>query len=208
MKKLSPVLNIVLLIAVAVLYFLHFSTSESVKETGIADSPKETVRATELPDAGSIVYLDMEQLLLQYQYSVDLNEEFMQEKERLENEMRVEVEKFEKTATAYQDKVARGGFISNASAENQKAEILKQQQDLQELQARLENEWLLKEQELETKLYNNIIAYLDEISTTNNYQYVLSKMAGGNLLVGKVDLDITDLVITELNNRYQPEPAK
>jgi outer membrane protein len=199
MKKISPVLNIVLLIAVAILYVLHFWGESKEVET----KAEKVALPTELPVDGSVVYVDMEKLLLQYQYSVELNQEFLMEKERLENEMKVEYEKYEKEANKYQEKVARGGFISAASAENQKAELLIKQQQLQQLQVRLENDWFKKEEELESLLYDAIIGYLEEISQLNNYHYVLSKVIGGSVLVGKNNLNITDIAIDELNKRYE-----
>ena len=74
MKNLSIVLNVVLFVAVIVLYVLYFSGHKS-PETAMTSKVAGTA------DATKIVYINTDTLLNNYQLAVELNEAFLKKQE-------------------------------------------------------------------------------------------------------------------------------
>ena len=199
MNKLSSVLNIVFFIAIMVLYYFHFNNNDKAKEEispvkqSIIDSNKQL----------SIAYLDLEKLLTDYKLSEELNNKFISRKTELQNHLESQISDYEAAAKKFQEKLKRGSFLNQQSAENQQNALLEQQQDLQNLQYDLENQLAEEQQKMNSKLYDSIINYLSEYNKVQNFQYIFSKIDGGNLLIADSSFEITNEVIEELNKRYE-----
>ena len=198
MNKLSPVLNVVFFIAIIVLYFFHFSEkAEPVTEI----SPvKQSI--IENNEQIGIAYIDLEKLLTDYKLSEELNSNFLKRKEDLQNQLQTKASDYEAAAIKFQEKLKRGSFLNQQSAENQQNALLEQQQDLQNLQYDLENQLMDEQQQMNSALYDSIINYLTEYNKTQNFQFIFSKIDGGNLLIADSTYEITNEVIENLNIRY------
>lgn len=200
MKNISALINVVLLLAVAVLYYLHFSASNSV------ETKSESVILTKADIASGevkIAFIDLEKLLVEYNLSADLNENYSQHMEKAQTKLDKKVSDYKKELRTYQEKLQRGGFLSQRSAENQKDALLEKQQELQILQMELENTLLEDQQKLNSQLYDSVMNYLHEYNQAQNFQYIFSKMDGGGLLIGDSTLEITNHVVNVLNQRYK-----
>ncbi len=198
MKNTSLFLNIVLLIAVAILFYLQFSSTEENKP----DKP-----ATPQFIAGNsdvrIAFVDLEKLLNEYELASKLNDDYSKSMDVAQTELEKQVSAYERDAKAFQKKVELGTFLSQRSAENQQQALLERQQELQMLQIELENKLFEDQQKLNIQLYDSVMNYLNEFNKVQNFNYIFSKMDGGNLLIGDPAMEITDNVITALNERYQ-----
>lgn len=109
MKNLSIGLNVLLLIAVIVLYILHFSGNgkNTSSQGGVA-----TVNA----DA-KIVYINMDTLLNNYTQSRELNEAFLKKLEANRTELNIKVKNFDREAADFRNKVENNGFMTRERAE-------------------------------------------------------------------------------------------
>ena len=85
----------------------------------------------------------------------------------------------------------------------QAAVIQRQQNDLQELQARLENELATETAKFNEALRDSLQNFLKDYNADKHFDLILSK-AGDNILLGSSKLDITQDVINGLNKRYKP----
>ena len=81
--------------------------------------------------------------------------------------------------------------------------IQRQQNDLQELQARLENELATETAKFNEALRDSLQNFLKDYNADKKFDLILSK-AGDNILLGASRLDITQDVINGLNKRYKP----
>ena len=83
------------------------------------------------------------------------------------------------------------------------AALERQQRDLQELQARLENELASETAKFNEALRDSLQNFLKAYNKDKNYDLILSK-AGDNILYAGKKFDITQDVINGLNKRYKP----
>ena len=152
MKNLSIGLNVLLLIAVIVLYVLHFSgNSKSTSNQG----DTITVNA----DA-KIVYINMDTLLNNYTQSRELNEAFLK--------------KLETNRTEFRNKVENGGFMTRERAEQAQMDLMIKQQNLQKLQQEMTENAQREQMEINRKLYDAITNFLTEYNKAKGFQLILS----------------------------------
>lgn len=223
MKNLSLVLNAILAIAVAVLYYFQFAAPKEEVRKNTVDAAAVDSISTKL----KIAYVNTDSLWDEYKLINDIQSEL--ETERAKAERKVEqrtalLEKqLEQMAMELQTKMAdfeSKGRTMNETLRNMKMQELQSlqqnaqafsleaDQEVTELQQRLQNELLDKELKGTKKVQDNIKAYLKEYNQDYDFTYVLaySSEAGG-ILLGNPALDITKDVVAGLNEIYEAEQA-
>ena len=207
MKNLSLILNAVLIIAVALLYFIVFSSKQQNLKTQ-DQVHKSTTKDATTTSKTSIVYVNTDSLLTKYQLAIDLNDQLIKKQKMSKANLEAKAASFEKEAAAFQEKVQRNGFLSQQSAEAQQQELMQKQQNLQQLEYDLTNQLGREQQDLNRQLYDSIVNFLRIYNETYNYQFILGHTPGGGLLYANENLDITDTIIKALNSRYTVSKKK
>ncbi len=193
MKNLSIILNVVLIIAVAILYFVEFS--------GNKKTPVTTVVASK----GAVVYVNIDSLLNNYKFASDLNEKFLKKQEDSRTDFNFKAKKLEKEAVEFQRKLQNNGFLNRARAEAAQRELMSKRQNLQELEQKLSAELMAEQNANSKRLFDSVTNYLKIYNAKYNYSLILSTTKGGNVLFSQPGLDITKPIIDGLNARYNPE---
>ena len=195
MKNLSIGLNVLLLIAVIVLYILHFSGNSKSTSN---QSGTVTVNA----DA-KIVYINMDTLLNNYTQSRELNEAFLKKLEANRTELNIKVKNFDREAAEFRNKVENGGFMTRERAEQAQMDLMIKQQNLQKLQQEMTENAQREQMEINRKLYDAITNFLTEYNKAKGFQLILSTTLGGNVLFAQEGFDITNDVVNQLNEQYK-----
>ncbi len=192
MKGTSLVVSVVLFIAVAVLYVLQF--------TGDGDSG----HAGKIERVGStgdlkIAYIKADSVILNYDLSQDLHEEFTKKQEAYTTEYGAKRQTFEKEAAAFQEKLQRGGFLTEQRAVQERDRLVGKEQEIVKLDQELSNKLAEIQQENNQKILDNIMEYLKEYNEQAGYDYILN---GSNVLIGDEAHNITAKVLETINERY------
>ncbi len=197
MKNYSIVLNVVLLIAVAVLYFLYFSgKSGSVSVNGEGAEGK-------ICGGTKIVYINTDTLLSNYLLSVELNEAFLKKQEERRTELNIKAKELDRQASEFQRKLENGGFISTERAQAARQEILEKNQKLQQLQQEMTEKMMKEQNDLNKRLFESITTFLKDYEKEKGYDIVLSTVLAGNVLYAQDGFDITGDVVKKLNENYK-----
>jgi outer membrane protein len=193
MKNVSLALNGVLLIAVAVLYYLHFAKpSASVGSAG---------SGVLLQDA-KIAYINSDSVLKYYEY-LNVNKKQLESKGlQMEQDFRNRAQSLQNDVATYQRTVNNMTFGQAKSAEE---ELTKKQQNLQLYQQSLQQELAVEEGKLNKELYDRITTFLKQYGKEKNLQVVLKYDATSDVLFGGETLDITKPVLEGLNVAYTNE---
>ena len=170
MKSYSIALNVVLLIAVGVLYVLHFTnagacTSANVRENG-NNIGKGDVK---------IVYINTDTLLRNYTLSVELNEAFLKKQEERNTELNIKAKDLDRQAREFQRKLENNGFISAERAEAARQDLLEKNQKLQQLQQEMTEKMMKEQSELNKKLFESITNFMFEYKKEKGYEIVYIK---------------------------------
>lgn len=195
MKNISLILNVVLIVAVGVLYVLHFSgggASTGKGSTTVVDSTGRTLK---------VAYVNMDSLFEKYAFYGDLTELMEQKKQSSEATLNAKAASLERQAMEFQEKLQKH-LITQRQAEEMGQKLEKDRQQILQLQADLTQRLVEDERLLNKQLYDSISSFLKDYNAEHNYNLVLSVALGTNLLYGDSTLDITADVIKGLNTRY------
>lgn len=199
MKNLSLILNTVLIVAVGVLFYLHFSTKGTAKPDAARTNGINLIQS-DVP----IVYVNIDTLLHNYEYFNDMQEDFADKQSELEAELNNRSKQYEASAMDYQNKVQKG-LVTRREAAELEQQLMQEQQSLLQLRDELTLQLQEEEQVSNRKLINAIMEYLKEYNRDQNYQFIFSNSFGDNVLFADDQLDITYTVLPGLNEKYRAE---
>jgi outer membrane protein len=199
MKKLSVILNVVLLAAVVVIYILHFSgNSKNAKsENDALNLPTEVT-------SHGIAFVNIDSVILNFDMYFDKRNILMDKQKKSETELTSKGQAYERGVLDYQNKASKG-LITRATAQEMEQSLMQQQQSLVELRDKLSYDLMEEEQVVNRQILEYIVAYLDQAKEDYNFQYILGKSFGGQILYSDVALDITAKVLEGVNKKYQSE---
>jgi len=200
MKNLSVILFSVLFVALGALYFLHFSGGSKAKK---AKTPGEQSVSV----SSGIAYVNDDSLIFKFDMFFDRRDELMGKQQKAESELNSKAGQYEKNARDFQEKVTKG-LVTRATAAEMEQSLLQQQQELVNLRDNLQANLMEEEQVMNRQILEYITSFLEEHKSEYNYQYILGKSFGGQVLYGDSTLDITAKVLEALNSQYQAENKK
>jgi len=197
MKGSSLVISIVLFVAVAVLYVLHF-TGEGNENHGASDENKAVVNRGGL----KIAYVKADSVLLNYDLSQDLHDEFTKKQEAYTTEYATKRQAFEKDAAAFQEKLQRGGFLSEQRAVQERDRLVGMEQEVLKMDNELSTKLGALQGENNKVILDKLMEYLKEINVDDKYDYIFN---ASNILIGDEADNMTGEVLKALNERYSTE---
>ena len=150
-----------------------------------------------------IAYVEVDSLMTQYNFAKDYSVTLQKKSNNARNTLNQKGNTLQAAMANFQQKLNNNGFQSREQAASQQAAIQRQQNDLQELQARLENELASETAKFNEALRDSLQNFLKSYNEDKKFDLILSK-AGDNILMGNKKLDITQDVINGLNKRYKP----
>ena len=218
-NPLRLIIDAVLVVAVAVLFYLHFSDkspkapAQPAVVTASADSTKtatlastDTAAAKTITPAaatpilhGKIAYVESSKMLDGYKGMQDARRNFEAKAKGWERQNRNLVGGFQSAVQKYQQQAASLTPEQRAATEQrlqaQQAEVGQQQQKLQQQAA--EEEAKVTQQVLE-----RVNKLVEQYGKDNGYEMILIAAPSGTIAYGRKDLDITPQVLKHLNAAY------
>lgn len=198
MKIANIVTNVVLGIAVVVLFVLHFSGGEKQENKG----EQASVQMADPSDI-SIAFFSMDSVMSQWDMYFELQQELGQKQSELEADFAGKTESFYQRVQDAQYKIERQ-LVTRTEAEQLQQNLAAEEQNLMALQNQyttdLQEEGMVKNRQM----IDMIERYITELSKETGYSYVYSYQFGGNLIYGAKPFDITSQVIAGLNEKYKP----
>ena len=149
-----------------------------------------------------IAYVEVDSLMTQYEFCKEFTLILQKESTNARNTLNQKGQALQNAAANFQQKLQNNGFTSREQAESQQAAIQRQQQSLQELQARLENELANETNKYNEGLRDSLQHFLAAYNKDKKYDLILTKQ-GDNILYAAKRFDITNDVINGLNKRYK-----
>ncbi len=197
MKRLSVILYVVLFLAVAGLYFLHFSGNKPVKKSETGN------KSVSSPGQG-IAYINIDSVIFKFNMFLDRRNDLIAKQKSAEAELNSKGTEYQRGAKDYQDKVNKG-LVTRATAAQMEQSLVQQQQELVSLRDKLQQNLAEEEQVMNRQVLEYITKFLEENRSDYNYQYILGKSFGSVVLYGDNSLDITQKVLDAINTKYKGE---
>ena len=152
-----------------------------------------------------IAFVEVDSLMTQYDFAKDYSVTLQKKSNNARNTLTSKGNALQAAVNNFQQKLNNNGFQSREQAASVQSAIERQQRDLQELQARLENELATETAKFNEALRDSLQNFLKDYNADKHFDLILSK-AGDNLLWADKKFDITNDVINGLNKRYKPAP--
>jgi outer membrane protein len=167
----------------------------------------------------SIVYVNLDTLVSQYQYVKDLKASLEAEGKRAQASLEMKAKTLQAKVVAYQKNVQAAQQAAETTARVELERLQKEfaaterqlQQEEQEIGMQRQNAaagLAQKEGELMKKLKEKLDNTLKKISTEKGYDYILAEGNGGAVLFGNKGMNITSDVLSAMNADYATEKNK
>jgi outer membrane protein len=193
MKNISTLLSILSLILVGILYYLYFSQKSTVKTTS---APVNKMQGTDF----RIAYFDIDSLQTHFEYFKKVSNEMKARENAMTVELRTLENSYQKKIREWQE---RGANMTQAEGEAAQREYAQMQQRYQKRQMDLEQELQKQKVDLMTDLRKKVEDYLKEYNKEKGYAFILSYEPGFMLYYKDTLYDVTNDLVTGLNEKYK-----
>lgn len=195
-NNLSIVLNVVLLVAVGILYLLHFSgnsASTDDNESGIGQIDSENF---------AIAYVNSDSLIKNYDFFKEMEKLLIAKRDKLNSEYQNRAEGLQREIANFQ---STAGNMTISQARAVEEDLRKKQQNLMMYQEQLGQQLMGEESKMNAQLYDKVSDYLRDYGLNKNLQLVLTYTKGSGVLYANDSLDITNQVLVGLNEAFSEE---
>ena len=189
-------MNAILAIAVIVLFWLVLSNKSNETAKQIV-SGKNSVTVGKLP----IAYVNIDSLLLNYQFAKDANESLIKKQEDSRLTVNTRARQLQAEMAEFQKKLENNAFLSRERAEQEQLRLQNKQKELQEMDGKLSQQLMQVQQKMSEELRDTINAFMKEYNKNNKYEMIISNTSSDNILYAAKGYDITKDVTKMLNER-------
>ncbi|MDO4704121.1 OmpH family outer membrane protein [Tannerella sp.] len=196
-NNVNYVIQGILAIAVIILFVMYFSG----KKSG-TPALNTTTESGEQIAGFPVAYINVDSLLLKYNFSIDLNEQILKKQENARANYTQKARSLQSEAEEFQYKLQNGAFATRERAEQEQQRLMKKQQELQELDSRLTQELMEQTQAMNEQLRDTVVHYLKQYNQNKGYQIIFSNTAGSPIFLADDAYNITNEIVEYLNKRY------
>ena len=200
MKNASLIFNVVLSVAVLVLFYLHFS-SKSPKKDGV----KNDTGSVTTPADARILYVNSDSVNSGYVFFAELERKFEEDNKVREEKLRSKQASLQKMLKDYENNV-----MTMTTRERQKEEekIGSYQQSLQNDMQELSQMAGMQEAEMINQIYDTLFVFFKDYAKQKGADMIFTFQKGGQIMYINENLDVTGEVVQQLNARHERNRPK
>ncbi|RFM28732.1 OmpH family outer membrane protein [Deminuibacter soli] len=200
MKQFSLVLNVVLVVAVGILFYLHFAGAKN----NVGGEAKH-ISDSASPASFKVVYFDIDSIENQYEYSKQVRAYVRGRQEQIANDLNQMRNHLTSKAKEYEQ---RGASMSQTEQTAFQQEFARMQGEFQSTNEQknqeLQGESMRRFQEVKAKIQT----FLKEYSKTHGYVFVYASSDDDNLYYKDTTRNITAEMVRVLNEQFKAEKKK
>ena len=196
MKNTSLILSVVSLVAVVVFGILTLTKGKAEANEAVEGTAAEAAAAK-----GSIVYVDLDRILMEYDMANDLRSVVETKVQNIQAEVNRRGKKLEKEVTAFQEKIEKG-LLTRSVAEAQNQKLQQQDSEFQNYAAQKQQEIQEEQVVMMNQLGDAIQTFLQKYNEEKQYAMILTNNGGAPVITADPALNITDDVLARLNEEY------
>jgi outer membrane protein len=191
----NTIANIVLLVGLAVLYVLFFTSKPPETPKAAAALEKSGKKAL------SVVFINTDSINEKYEFVKVLKNDLESTGKRLQTEVLTEQGNFEKEAADFQKQV-QANTISEEKAKMVYEALMQKQQAIVDKKDRYTQQVANMEMNMNLRLLDTISNFLKRYNQAYKFDYILTYKMAGDILIANDTLDITNDVLKALNKEY------
>ena len=196
MNKASIILSSIALVVALVAGVLWLTSNKGKSDSSAATSSEKVEAAS-----GSIVYIDLDSILQEYDMANDLRSVVETKVQNIQAEVTRRGKKLESDVKAFQEKIDKG-LMTRSVAEVQSQKLQQQEAEFNNYAATKQNEINEEQVVMMNQLADAIKTFLDKYNEEKQYAMILTNQGGAPVLTADESLNITDDVLAGLNEEY------
>ena len=195
MKNTSLILSIISLVAVVAFGILSLTGGKST------EAQAEGNAAEAAASKGSIVYVDLDRILMEYDMANDLRSVVETKVQNIQAEVTRRGKKLENDVIEFQNKIDKG-LLTRTNAEMQSQKLQQQELEFNNYAAQKQQEINEENIVMMNQLGDAIQTFLINLQEEKEYAMILTNSGGAPVVAADASLDITDAVLAGLNEEY------
>lgn len=207
MKNLSLGLNALLIVAVAILYYLHFSNTKStedvITEPGI-EALEEPILVSE-KITSKIGYINTDSLRANYKLYKELIDKLKRREKKYEKELNSKSAAFEKEVMAFQQKAPT---MTQFEGQMKQKELAKKEEELYGLQEKFAIKFQNEQTKLDEEFQGTVNSFIKNYNKDAAYNIIIGASKLGSVVLDYNEgINITTEIIGGLNKEYDVNNA-
>lgn len=193
MKNISTILSIIAIVLVGILFYLHFSHQEALKNVKVEAEKNAHSNFR-------IAYFDIDSLQTHYDYYKDALSQMKQREGAVNSELQDLKTRYQRRIMELQQK---GPTMSQTEGEAAQREVNEMDQNYRQRESSLQDKLHNQQMELMKDLRKQIEDYLKEYNKGKDYAFILSYEPGFLMYYKDSAYNITPDLIKGLNDQYK-----
>ena len=191
-----------LAIAIIILFVLLFMGTKKEGNGFVAETPQNSDgQETKMP----IALVDVDSLLLNYTFCIDLNEQMVKKIENSSATLTERGLKLQAEINEFQKKVELNSFLSQQSYDTQHQQLIKKQEDYQLLEQKMRQELEEEQYRINVEVRSMVLKYMNDYNKSKGFHIIFGKR-GDNILYADDVYDVTGEVIDFFNKQHALAP--
>ena len=188
-------MNVVLLVAVGVLFYWHFKGASNAAPTiNIGPTSKDSLVLKPL----KVAYVDLDTIEEKFAYFKSKQNDFDRKREEADQNLNAAANEMERRRLAMAQK---GAALTQAEVESFQKEYTARMQDLQRQHDQKQQEFATEQQKIMDDIQTKIRSFLEDYNKTKKYSFIFTTGKGAlNLFYEDTAYNITNEVLEGLNS--------
>jgi len=204
MKNGLVVLNVILLIAVGVLFYLYFGSKKTSSIPNNRTERQDSAGSTASQHGCQIAYFEMDSIAANFGKAKEMKTELEKKEDKINDEMG-------RLQNNYQQKFVflqqHGSTMTNAQVEAAKAELGQLEQGIKDTKATLDQEYNSYYVQAQQEILSMIRKFCSDYNKDKKYAIIVSNEPG-LIFYKDSTMDITKDLLRGLNDMYVKKAAK
>lgn len=205
MKNTPLILSVTALVAVFVLAVIQLTNVKCKK----ADAGEVTEQGTSV-NKGDIVYFSLDRILSEYDMANELRSAVESKVQGINQEVTRRGNKLQKDVKDFQEKIDKG-LITRSVAEVQGQKLQKQENEFNAYAAQKQQEIAEEQTVMMNQIGDAIKKFIDKYNESKQFALIMTtqgEILPAPIVAGDTALDITDEILSGLNDEYVKSKAR
>jgi outer membrane protein len=206
MKNISLALNAILIVAVAILYYLQFSDNEVggeevIDAVTVVDVEPDLIEVEAIES--KIGYLNVDSLQKKYKLYSELINKLKRREKKYEKELTTKSAVFEKKVMEFQKNAPT---MTQFEGQTRQKELADEEQKLYKMRDDFAVKFQAEEAKLNEEFQKKVKDFIKKINEETGYNIIIGSSQMGNVVLDYNEgINITNKIVTGLNEQYDNE---
>lgn len=164
---------------------------------------KKVARTIPEGEVVQIAVVNIDSVLANYDFAVQANDELMDKQENARLDLNQKARALQNDMATFQNKMDNNAFLSRQRAENEYNRLQQRQAELQQHEQQLSEQLMEEQQRMSKQMRDSIDNVIKELNKEHQFRLIITTSSlNDNVLYSDEELDITEVVVDMLNERW------